>query len=79
MKTIRVLDKTGDTCIEFDETTATAEQRAAAKKVFDEFTAKKLPAFMTKRAAGAPDKKITSFGEIEDNTEVILVPAIVAG
>lgn len=79
MKTIRILDKTGDTCLEFDETTATDEQRAAAEKVFNEFMEKKLPAFMTKRANGEPDKKVTSFGDIEEGSEVILVPAIVAG
>ncbi len=77
MKTIRVLDKTGDTCIEFDE--ATPEALEKAKAVFDGWMAKKLPAFLTKRANGKPDEKITSFDQIEDGAETVLVPAIVAG
>jgi hypothetical protein len=77
MKVIRILDKSGDTTVTFDETDA--EATAKAKKVFDEWMAKKLPAFQTKRTDGKADVKITSFDEIEDGAEVVLVPAIVAG
>jgi hypothetical protein len=77
MKMIRVLDSTGDTAIEFDE--ANAEATAKAKATFDAWMAKKLPAFMTKRPDGKPDEKITSFGQIEEGSEVVLVPGIVAG
>lgn len=77
MKVIRVLDSTGDTCIEFDDTTA--EAMAKAKDVFDGWMKKKLPAFLTKRANGQPDEKITSFDQIEEGAETVLVPAIVAG
>lgn len=77
MKMIRVLDSTGDTCIEFDETTP--EALAKAKDVFDGWMKKKLPAFLTKRANGQPDQKITSFDQIEAGAETVLVPAIVAG
>lgn len=79
MKMIRVLDSSGDTCIEFDETEATAEQTAKAKAVFDEWVGKKKTAFLTKRADGKEDLKITSFDQIESGAETILVPAIVAG
>lgn len=79
MKMLRLLDKSGDTVIEFDETEATAEQAAKAKATFDDWMKKKLPAFLTKRASGAPDLKITSFDQIESGAETILVPAIVAG
>ena len=79
MKTLRVLDSTGDTCITFDETSATADAMAKAKEVFDGWMKKKLPAFLTKRANGKPDEKITSFDQIEEGAETILVPAIVAG
>lgn len=79
MKMIRKLDRTGDSVIEFDETEATATQRAEAKKVFDDWIAKKRAAFLTKRPAGAPDMKIKRFDQIEDAAEVILVPTIVAG
>lgn len=77
MKVIRVLDKTGDTAIEFTE--ADAEATAKAKAVFDDWMAKKLPAFHTKRPNGQPDEKITNFGKIEEGAEVVLVPAIIAG
>lgn len=79
MKTLRVLDKSGDTCIEFDATEATAEAAAKAKEIFDGWMKKKMPAFLTKRANGKPDEKITSFDQIEEGAETILVPAIVAG
>lgn len=79
MKTLRVLDKTGDTCIEFDETEATAEATAKAREVFDGWMKKKLPAFLTKRANRQPDEKITSFDQIEEGAETLLIPAIVAG
>ena len=77
MKLIRVLDKSGDTAIEFDE--ANAEATAKAKAVFDDWMAKKRPAFLTKRADGKADEKITSFDQIEDGAETLLIPAIVAG
>ena len=77
MKTLRVIDSTGDTCITFDDTDTDAV--AKAKEVFDGWMKKKLPAFLTKRENGKPDEKITSFDQIEDGAETILVPAIVAG
>ena len=77
MKVIRILDKTGDTAIEFADTDT--EAVAKAKAVFDDWMAKKLPAFLTKRANGKPDEKITSFGQIEEGAETVLVPAIIAG
>ena len=77
MKTIRILDKTGDTAITFDE--ADADATAKAKAVFDDWMAKKLPAFLTKRQGGKPDEKINSFDQIEEGAETLLVPGIVAG
>ena len=74
-----VLLKNGDTVIEFDETEATAAQRAEAKRIFDEWIAKKLPVYVTKRANGQPDKPITNFNEVESGADTILIPAIVAG
>ena len=79
MKTLRKLDHTGDTCIQFDETEATAAQQAQAKALFDDWMKRKLPAFLTKRPGGKEDLKITSFDQIEEGAETILVPAIVAG
>jgi hypothetical protein len=79
MKVLRILNSSGDTCIEFDATEATAEAAAKAKALFDDWMAKKLPAFLTKRPEGKQDEKITSFDQIEEGAETILVPAIVAG
>lgn len=79
MKTIRRLDSSGDTCIQFDDSVETAEKMVEAKKMFDAWMASKQPAFMTKRAEGKPDEKVTSFDKIEEGSEVVLVPAIVAG
>ncbi len=78
-KMLRILDSTGDTVIEFDETEATAEQMAKARQVFDDWMSKKRTAFLTKRPGGKPDEKITSFDQIEAGAETILVPQIVAG
>lgn len=77
MKMLRVLDKSGDSVLEFTE--ADAEATAKAKAVFDDWMKKKLAAFSTKRPNGEPDQKITSFDQIEEGAETILVPAIVAG
>lgn len=77
MKTLRILDSSGDTCVEFDE--ANPEAMAKAKVIFDDWMAKKLPAFSTKRAFGKPDEKITTFEQIEHGADTILVPRIVAG
>lgn len=77
MKTIRVLDSTGDTCLTFED--ADTDAMAKAKEVFDGWMKKNLPAFLTKRTNGKPDEKITSFDQIEEGAETVLVPAIVAG
>lgn len=77
MKKLLILDKTGDTVMEFTDTDA--EATAKAKATFDAWMGKKLAAFSTKRPNGEADKKITSFDQIEEGAETILVPAIVAG
>jgi hypothetical protein len=79
MKTMRILNASGDDVIAFDETEATAEAWARAKTVFDEWMRKKLPAFLTQRPGGKPDVQIKSFDQIEDGAETLLVPAITAG
>ena len=79
MKMLRVMCNKGDDQICFDETEATAEQKAKAKSIFDDWMAKKKAAFLTKRTGGQPDLKITSFDQIEDGAETILVPVIHAG
>ena len=75
MKTLRMLDSSGDTSIEFDEADPVAKDKA--RVVFNAWMKKKLPAFQIK--PGQPDKKVADFDAIEEGAEVILVPGIVAG
>lgn len=77
MKKIVVLDKSGDTVLEFTDTDVAG--MAKAKEIFDGWMAKKLPAFNLKRPGGKPDEKITSFDQIEEGAETVLFQAIVAG
>lgn len=76
MKTIRLLDVTGDTVATFEPQDAKAE--AAARELFARLKAKGT-AVMTKRAEGKPDEVIKSFDQIEEGSEVILIQPIVAG
>lgn len=78
MKKVRILDKTGDTEIDFDDSAVTAEARALAEAAFTK-AQKGGTAVLTKRANGGEDKIIRSFNEIEDGAEAIFIPAIVAG
>ena len=75
---LRILNHTGDTVIEFDETEVTAEAKREAQLAFDKAKAG-ATAFLTKRSGGLPDLKITSFDQLEDGAEAIMVPPIVAG
>ena len=79
MKILRQLDRTGDSVIEFDETEAKAEDKAKAKQVFNDWMAKNRTAFLTNRTNKQPDMKLTSFDQIEDGAEALLIPKIVAG
>lgn len=79
MKILRQLNHTGDTVIEFDETEATTAQRSAAETVFNDWMAKNRTAFLTNRPNKAPDLKLTSFDQIEDGAEALLIPQIIAG
>jgi hypothetical protein len=78
MKMLRILNHTGDTVIEFDETEVTAEARAEAEAAFDK-AKKGATAFLTKRPNNQPDKIIKTFADMEDGAETIMVPPIVAG
>ena len=78
MKKIRILDKTGDTEIDWDDSAVTADAKALAEAAFKN-AQKGGTAVLTKRANGGEDMIIRSFSEIEDNAEAIFIPAIVAG
>ena len=76
MKKIRVMDSTGDTVIEFDETVkdkATLE----AEALFDRLTKNSAAVFAVNRGEGQPDKRVTNFNELGE--ENIIVPRIVGG
>lgn len=78
MKKIRILDKTGDTEIDFDDSAVTADARKIAEAAFDKAKKSGTP-ILTKRQGGQPDMVIRKFSEIEDGAEAIFIPAIVAG
>jgi hypothetical protein len=77
MKTLRVLDSSGDLAISFDDTEATARARAKARGLFERMLARHFTAFKVHRAKGQPDEKVTEFDALENET--ILVPRIVGG
>lgn len=77
MKTLKLMDSTGDSPITFDETDlsdtkATDEARA----LFERMTGKGAAVFAVNRG-GLPDKRVKDFGELEQ--ENVIVPAIVSG
>jgi hypothetical protein len=76
MKTVRMLDDTGDTRVDFSvkDSKATAEAQALFERIKKAGTA-----IQTKRPGGLPDEVITDFDKIEEGAEVILVRPIVAG
>ncbi|MBI3530177.1 MAG: hypothetical protein HY067_19700 [Betaproteobacteria bacterium] len=77
MKTIRVLDSSGDRPIAFDDGEACALARADAQALFERMLARGATAFKVNRGEGRADDKVTDFGAIENET--ILVPRIVGG
>lgn len=74
-KTLRKMDSTGDSVIEFDTDDAKATNEARA--LFDKLTEQASAVFAVNRAGGEPDKKVRNFDELEESN--IVVPAIVGG
>ena len=77
MKTIRVLDSSGDRAIVFDDSEAGAPARAKAQKVFEHMLAKGATAFNVNRGEGRVDEKVTEFSAIENET--VVVPRVTGG
>ena len=77
MKTLRVMDSTGDTVLKFDETEATAAAASEAKALFERMTGKGAAVFAVNRGEGQPDKRVKNFNELEQDN--VIVPAIVGG
>jgi hypothetical protein len=77
MKTLRILDSSGDKAIAFDDTEATARARAEARALFERMLAAGSIAFKVNRANGLPDEKVTQFSALENDT--IVIPRMVGG
>ena len=77
MKKLRLLDSSGDTVIEFDETEATTKARDEAMALFGRLAEKGAATFAVNRGAGEPDKRVTDFNDLENDN--IIVPRIVGG
>jgi hypothetical protein len=77
MKTLRILDSSGDRGITFDDTDASALARQQARALFERMLARGSTAFKVNRGEGKLDEKVTEFSALENET--ILVPRLVGG
>jgi len=77
MKTIRILDSSGDRVVEFDDTDATVLAKREASALFERMLASGSTAFKVNRGEGLPDEKVTDFSALENET--IVVPRVVGG
>jgi hypothetical protein len=77
MKTLRILDSSGDRVIEFDENEATTSARREAKALFERMLASGSVAFKVNRGDGRPDEKVNDFSALE--SETVIVPRVVGG
>lgn len=64
MKTIMVMDKTGDSRVTFDETKADDKATAEARELFDKLRKGGHAVFAVNRGAGLPDQMVTRFEEL---------------
>lgn len=77
MKTLRVLDSSGDRVVEFDGSAASAQCREQARALFERLLAGGSTAFKVNRGNGMQDEKVTDFAALENET--IVVPRVVGG
>ena len=77
MKTLKVMDSSGDTVVEFDETQAEANATQEAKELFERLTSKGAAVFAVNRGEGQTDKRVTDFKDLEQDN--VIVPKIVGG
>ncbi len=76
MKTLRILDSSGDSVITFDNRDAASVEKEA-QALFERLLASGAVAFKVNRGEGKPDEKVTDFAELEDET--VIVPRIIGG
>lgn len=72
MKTIRVMDSTGDTKVEFEPNTAAEKE---AKALFERLSSKGAAVFAIEK--GGDSRRVGNFEELGD--ENVIVPAIIGG
>ncbi len=78
MKRIRVMDSSGDSVVEFDETLAMKDAAyTEADALFERLTGKGAAVFAVNRGEGVADKRVRHFDELE--SENVVVPVIVGG
>lgn len=77
MKTLRILDSSGDREFFFDDSEAMAQARAEAQRVFERSLMAGAAAFSVNRTDGEPDRKVTEFSALEDET--VVVPRLIGG
>lgn len=75
MKKIRKLDASGDTVLEFNEVDAAATEEA--KALFARLMGEGRVPFAVNRGSGEPDKKLSSFDQVENDT--VFIPRIQGG
>jgi hypothetical protein len=76
-KILRFLDSSGDRELRFDDSEEMAQVRAEAQRLFESSMAAGAAAFGVNRTGGAPDRKVTDFSTLENET--VVVPRIVGG
>ena len=77
MKTLRILDCSGDRALSFDESAASARARREAERLFTRMLANGASAFKVNRGDGRSDEKVTDFSSLENET--VVVPRVVGG
>ena len=77
MKTLRILDSSGDSVVRFDDNDAASAARKEAQALFERMLASGAVAFKVNRSEGKPDEKVSDFSALEDET--VIVPRIVGG
>jgi hypothetical protein len=77
MKTLRVLDSSGDRVILFDNKPSASNAAREAEALFTRLLNEGSTAFKVNRAEGKPDEKVTDFSALENET--VLVPRVVGG
>jgi len=77
MKSIIVLDSSGDSTVTFDPAQAESDATREAKALFDRLTLAGSKFFAVNREGGQTDKMVKNFNELEQ--ENVAVPRIVGG